>query len=327
MNFPINTAHHNAQPALATYDEAIRALQAEARSPNTLRAYRSGLKQFAAFCDERHLPPDLRFPADPYTVAAFIVWLDGRGLKAPTISHRLTALSVMHKKGGFDDPTKATSVVEAMEGLRRQRARAGERPDRKQPTSPEMLRAISDKIGHSIFDARDWAILLLGFSGLMRRSEIAALHMEDVEWRTDGLVLHIRMSKTDQTGEGDIVGIPPSTDSAVCPIAALRRYLALAQHKDGPLFRNHGNRIKHAGIDPRVVARAVKRLVKRADLDPSKFAGHSLRAGGATAMAEAGADLGLITKHGRWKSTDTVARHYIRPANALSESNPARKVL
>jgi site-specific recombinase XerD len=312
-------------PALSDFAEAIGDLQRHSRSKNTLRAYKSDLRQFEKFCEAHGQMQSL--PVAPFVVASFISWMDQRGWKATTISRRLSALSALHVRGGFEDPTKAVLVMETMEGLRRSRASKGERPNRLQPVDMAILRRIADALTGRITDRRDWAIMLLGFSGLLRRSEIAALNMDDVDMRSDGIVLHIRRSKTDQTGEGDIVGIPCARQKTVCPVLALKSYLEVAGHQGGPLFSNHSPAAKQARIDPRVVARAVKRLAKRIDLNPARFAGHSLRAGGATEMAQQGVDLGLIVNHGRWQSPQTVSRHYIRPANALGGNNPMRKVM
>jgi site-specific recombinase XerD len=312
-------------PALSDFAEAIGELQRHSRSENTMRAYRSDLRQFEKFCKAHGQMQVL--PVTPFVVASFVSWMDQRGLTAATIGRRLSALSALHVRGGYDDPTKGVLVTETMEGLRRSRASRGERPNRVQPVDMAILHRISKTLTGRISDRRDWAIMLLGFSGLLRRSEIAALNMDDVEMRPDGIVLHIRRSKTDQTGEGDIVGIPCARQKSVCPVLALKSYLEAAGHQEGPLFRNHSPAAKQARIDPRVVARAVKRLAKRTNLDPSRFAGHSLRAGGATEMAQQGVDLGLIVNHGRWQSPQTVSRHYIRPATALGKSNPMRRVL
>ena len=310
---------------MSDFAEAISDLQKMSRAPATLAAYKSDLRQFAKFCERHGLQPSL--PLAPYVVASFIAAMDTEQLAVATIARRLAAISSLHTRGGFDDPTKSTLVQETIDGLRRSRASRGDRPNRVQPLSLEALRAIADTLTDSMLDRRDWAILLLGFAGLLRRSEIAALRTEDVEWRADGIVLHIRRSKTDQTGEGQVVGIPTGQDPALCPVFALKSYLAAAGHRDGALFRNLSPATKHHFIDPRVVARAVKRLGARVNLDPARFAGHSLRAGGATQLAQAGVDLVRIVVHGRWNSPQTVTRHYIRPATTLGSDNPMRTVL
>ncbi len=309
----------------AGFFEHINELQKLSRSPATIKAYRSDLRQFARFCDEHAMPQIL--PVAPFVVASFISWMAQRGLKAVTIGRRLSAISALHKKSGHEDSTKTNLVSETMDGLRRQRAAAGERADRMTPIDPAALEQMAGELTGSICDTRDWAITLLGFSGLLRRSEIAALNHDDVEWREDGIVLHIRRSKTDQSGEGAVVGIPRASNEDICPVAALKAYIAATRATKGPLFCNHSPAAKHIRIDPRIVANAVKKFSERVNLDPTKYAGHSLRSGGATAMAQKGVDLGLIVNHGRWQNPQTVSRHYIRPANALGKANPMREVL
>ena len=315
----------NPPASLAGFLDHIGELQKLSRSPATIKAYRSDLRQFARFCDEHAMPQTL--PVAPFVVASFISWMAQRGLKAVTIDRRLSAISALHKKSGHEDPTKTNLVSETMDGLRRQRAAAGERADRMTPMDPAKLREMAGELTGSICDTRDWAITLLGFSGLLRRSEIAALNHDDVEWRNDGIVLHIRRSKTDQSGEGEVVGVPCASKEDICPVAALKAYIATTRSTKGPLFRNHSPAAKQIRIDPRVVANAVKKFSERINLDPAKYAGHSLRSGGATAMAQKGVDLGLIVNHGRWQNPQTVSRHYIRPANALGKANPMREVL
>lgn len=322
------SAGGGAQPggvALAGFEEQVRDLRRQSRSEATLKAYKSDLRQFAKFCELHNQPQNLPVPA--FIITSFISWMDQRGLKAVTISRRLSALSALHVKGEFEDTTKALMVTETMEGLRRARASAGESASRARPMDPLLLRQIASKLGTRLVDRRDWAMALVGFSGLLRRSEIAALNMADLEWRTEGLVLHIRRSKTDQTGEGAVVGIPMANEAALCPVGALKKYLEAAGHGEGPVFRNHGSSAKHERINGRVVAYAIKKLAKLVHMDPATFSGHSLRAGGATTMAERGVDLGMIVSHGRWTSPQTVSKHYVRPASALGENNPMRRIL
>jgi site-specific recombinase XerD len=325
-NIALTTSVAGGPPAaLAGFLEHIGELQKLSRSPATIKAYRSDLRQFARFCDEHSMAQTL--PVAPFIIASFISWMAQRGLKAVTIGRRLSALSALHIKSGHEDPTKTNLVSETMDGLRRQRAAAGERAERMTPIVPAALEQMAGELTGSVVDTRDWAITLLGFSGLLRRSEIAALNHEDVEWRDDGIILHIRRSKTDQSGEGEVVGVPIASNEDICPVVALKAYIAATGATEGPLFRNHSPAAKYIRIDPRVVANAVKKFSERVNLDPTKYAGHSLRAGGATAMAQKGVDLGLIVNHGRWQNPQTVSRHYIRPANALGKANPMRKIL
>ena len=325
-----NSGDLDALKQLSGYEFDIKNFRSQSRAANTTRAYRSDIAQFEKFCQLHSQPQAL--PVPEYTVASFVGWMAGRGLKAVTIQRRLSALSALHVKAGEKDPIKSVLVSETIQGLKRQRAAEGERPLQARPVNLDMLHKIAAALDNGLLDARDWAMILLGFSGLLRRSELAALNMHDIEWRKDGLVLHIRKSKSDQMGQGDVVGIPLSQASLsdnedICPVAALRGYLDLSGHETDAVFRNHGAAARHSRINPRVVAYAVKRLAKRADIDPADFSGHSLRSGGATTLAEAGVDLGMIVTHGRWKDPKTVAKHYIRPVDALGKGNAMRGVL
>ena len=139
--------------AIAGFLEHISELQKLSRSPATIKAYRSDLRQFARFCDEHSMAQNL--PTPPFVIASFISWMAQRGLKAVTIGRRLSAISALHKKSGHEDPTKANLVSETMDGLRRQRAAAGERADRMMPMEPAKLQQMAGELTGSIVDTRD----------------------------------------------------------------------------------------------------------------------------------------------------------------------------
>jgi len=173
---------------------------------------------------------------------------------------------------------------------------------------------------------RDRALLLMGFAGAFRRSELVALDVADVRRTEEGLVVTIRRSKTDQEGQGRTIGIPYGSDPVTCPVRALGTWLAVSGVMDGALFRTVGNddRVQEGRLSDRGVARAVQRGAQAAGLDPATYAGHSLRAGLATAAAKAGVSERAIMAQTGHKSL-SILRKYIRDGSLWHE-NAAAKV-
>src|SRR5262249_12646788 len=135
------------------------------------------------------------------------------------------------------------------------------------------------------------ALVLLGFAGAFRRSELVGLDVADLDFGNDGLTVTLRRSKTDQEGQGRKVGIPYGSNPQTCPVRSLRAWIEVSAIVVGPVFRSvdrHG-RVQPARLGGGDVARVVKKLARRAGLDAAKYAGHSLRAGHATSAAIAGA--------------------------------------
>jgi integrase len=193
----------------------------------------------------------------------------------------------MHQQIGFVSPTRAWAVQQFLTGLKRE---LGVAPDRKRPILAMDLKQILSELPDGLLGMRDRALLLLGFAGAFRRSELVGLDVDDLEERSDGLVAHIRKSKTDQQREGRAVGIPRGGDPATCPVAAVAAWREAASIQEGPLFRrvNRHGRVLPQRLSAEAVSLVVKRYAKKLGFDPSEFAGHSLRAGLATSAAAAG---------------------------------------
>lgn len=176
----------------------------------------------------------------------------------------------------------------------------------------------------SPLDVRDRALLLMGFAGMLRRSELVALDVADLEETDEGIKVTIRRSKTDQQGEGQTIGIPRGLHLETCPVLAVRRWLSIATITDGPVFRQvrRGGSVQMAGITAQVVALVVKHRAEAVGLDPVPLAGHSLRAGLATSAARAGVADRSIQRQGRWKSPAMVGR-YVREGELFRENAAA----
>ena len=210
------------------------------------------------------------------------------------------------------------------QGIRREKGSAQEG---KAPAVTADVRAMVAMLSPtSLLGRRDRALLLVGFAGAFRRSELVALDMADVAFTGDGLVITIGRSKTDQEGAGRKVGLPYGSHPATCPVRALRTWLDATRIAEGPVFRyvdRHGN-VARGRLSDKAVALVVKRCALAAGLDPRQYAGHSLRAGLATAAAQADVSERAIMAQTGHKSLPMV-RKYIRDGS-LFRNNAAAAV-
>lgn len=300
--------------------EAARGYAAASRSVNTRRAYQADLRDFTTWCDSNGVHA---LPAAPDTIALYLTALAQTGAKASTIQRRVSAISQAHQLAGhLPSPTSNPVVRSTMAGIRRS---LGTAPAQKAPLlTSELRRLLATCDSATRAGLRDRALLLLGFAGGFRRSELVALDDGDVEETEDGLRVRIRRSKTDPEGQGREVGIPYGKHPETCPIRALRAWRTAASPDTGPLFRpvdRHDH--VHAGrLTDRGVARVVQRAAMRAGLDPARYAGHSLRAGLATAAAQGGAAERAIMAQTGHRSLAMV-RRYIRSGSLFTENAAA----
>jgi integrase len=303
---------------LAALGEAARELAGASRAPNTLRAYRSDWRHFTRWCSDHVLAA---LPARPETVALYLAGMAAGGARAVSIQRRLSSISQAHQAAGhLPSPTQDFLVRQVMRGIRRTLSVAPTR--HKAPLgAAELRRLVQATPEGTLAGRRDRALLLVGHLGAFRRSELVALDLEDVEETGAGLGILVRRSKTDQEGEGLRKGIPRRSDPATCPVAALDRWLDGAGIESGPVFRavNRHDQVGPGRLSDRAVALVVKRACGRAGLDPARYAGHSLRAGFATAAAEGGAPERAIMRQGGWTS-EAMVRRYIRMVDLFQEN-------
>jgi site-specific recombinase XerD len=307
-----------ANPLAALGDRAHDYLQ-QATAPNTRRAYAADWRTFTAWCAQHQLAA---LPATPETVALYLV--DHAGVrKASTLQRALVAIAHAHRAADLEPPTTHVVVRTTWRGIRRAHGTAQQG---KAPTVVPMLRAMVSTCGGDLRGQRDRALLLLGFAGAFRRSELVALDVADVDFTPSGLVVQLQRSKTDQEGEGRRVGIPPGQHEPTCPLRALGDWLAAAQLEDGPLFRpvDRGGHVGAARLSDKAVARIVKAHATAAGYDAAAYAGHSLRAGLATSAAAAGVEERVVAQQTGHRSM-TVLRRYIREGE-LFRANAAAAV-
>ena len=282
-----------------------------AKSAATRRAYRIDFDIFRAWCADRDLAA---LPAVPATVAMFLGAEASRGIKPSTISRRVAAIRFAHKLAGKPVPTDDERVKATLAGIRRA---VGAAPTKKVPATSDLVIAMAGPGNGSLKALRDRAVLLLGFAGAFRRSELVALDVADVTESEEGLRIVIRRSKTDQEGHGYTKAI--IRGSVVCPVKALRARLKAAGTTEGPIFRRvWGPRLGAERMTGRCVADIVKAAAERVGLDPAPFAGHSLRAGFVTSAAKRGASLFKLMDVTGHKSVDTL-RGYVRDAELFRD--------
>jgi len=299
--------------------ERARDYAGDAVAANTRRAYRADWRHFSVWCASQRLAP---LPATPETVAVYLADLAGR-YKTATITRRMSAIAQAHKTAGFASPTSDAAVRQVAAGIRR---RHGTHQQGKEAAMTADVRAMVGTLDGSLRGRRDRALLLLGFAGAFRRSELVALDVVDATRTRDGLVVTVRRGKTDQEGAGRQVGIPYGSTPTTCPVRALEDWLEAARITAGPLFHpidRHGN-LRPLRLTDQSVALVVKRTAQAAGLDPAVYAGHSLRSGLATAAAQAGVSERTIMEQTGHKSLPIV-RRYIRRGSLFTE-NAAAKV-
>jgi integrase len=301
---------------LADAAEQARDYAAASKAENTIRAYRRCWADFTAWCGRNGLDA---LPAEPSTVALYLAQLGGKR-KASTIQQRVSAISQAHKTAGHTSPTQDQSVRLVLAGIRRTHGTAQEG---KAPVLTADVRKMVDALPGGAIGVRDRALLLLGFAAALRRSELVGLDVGDAQETTDGLVVRITKSKTDQEGAGRLVGVPYGSAPATCPVRALRGWLELRADVDAALFRHvdrHGK--QHGRLTDKAVARIVKRAAARVGIDPATVAGHSLRAELATSAAAANVPERVIALQTSHKSM-AILRRYIREGSLFRENAAA----
>jgi integrase len=312
------TSRPSAGLALAELAEEAFRYAAASKSPATIRAYRSDWADFTGWCACRSLTA---LPASAETIVLYVTDLAGVA-KVATIARRVAAISQAHQAAGHESPTKTARVRTTLAGIRRT---LGTVQQAKTPVLTADLRDMLDTLeGDRLIDVRDRALLLLGFAGAFRRSELVALDVGDVTDGADGLTILIRRSKTDQEGAGRKVGIPYGSNPATCPVRAYRAWLSASGISTGPVFRpiDRHSRVADGRLSAKTVAAVVKRTMARGGADPAPYAGHSLRSGLATSAAQAGASERSIMAQTGHRSLPMV-RRYIRDGSLFRENAAA----
>jgi site-specific recombinase XerD len=282
------------------------------KAASTRKAYGTDFRLFKEWCDAKGVSS---LPASPETVAAFLAHEAGNGTKPSTLGRRVAAIRYAHKLAHLDTPTDSEAVKATLRGIRRT---VGAAKVRKAPAVAAKVRAMVALAPDRLAGLRDRALLLLGFAGAFRRSELVALDVADIAETETGLLVSIRRSKTDQEGEGVTIAI--AGGDVACPTRALREWLDAAGIETGPIFRaiNKAGRVAAERLTDRSVANIVKAYAEQAGFDASTFSGHSLRSGFLTSAAAKGASIFKMMDVSRHKSVDTL-RGYVRDAELFKD--------
>ena len=256
-------------------------------------------------------------PAHPDTVSAYLADKAGR-VKVSTLARHLSTVSKAHQVAGLPNPCRETSVKDTLSGLRRT---YGVAPDEAQGLMADQLGQTVECLGADPASVRDRAVLLVGWSAGLRRSELVGLTWADITPDPDGVVLNLKRSKTDQTGEGRQVGVPRQGNPARCPVIALEQWRAISNpDPDAPVFVTI-TRWGKMGTKPltgQAVALIIKKRTQQAGLS-GQFRGHSLRKGLVQTASLAGvSDSAIMATTGH--QSVTMLRRYQGTAGLVSRS-------
>ena len=281
------------------------------KAANTLRAYQADFKDFSAFCYKNGFNS---IPTEPKILSLYLTHLSATS-KFSTLKRRIASISVIHKMKGHYLDTKHPIIMENLLGIKRVK---GTNQKAKKPILikdlKEIINVINEANQSGLKKIRDKTIILLGFSGGFRRSELVSIDYDDIEFVNEGVKIFIKRSKTDQSGEGMIKAIPYFENKSFCPVINLKNWIDYSKIKSGKIF----------DISDKSVSLIIKKYASLSGLDANKYGGHSLRSGFATSTAESGAEERNIMAMTGHKTTQMV-RRYIKEAN-LFKNNALNKI-
>ena len=293
------------------------------KATNTLRAYKSDFRDFAVFCAKHGFNS---MPSEPKIVSLYLTHLSSNS-KISTLRRRLVSIGVIHKLKGHYLDTKHPIIIENLMGMKRKK---GSIQIGKKPILINHLKLIINAIDEQKIDEikkiRNRTLILVGFSGGFRRTEIISIDYEDIDFVEEGVKINLKRSKTDQFGEGLVKGIPYFNNEKYCPVTSLKNWIRLSKIKTGPIFRRFvkGSILTDHRLTDQSVVLIIKEYLKLAGIENKNFAGHSLRSGFATVAAESGADERSIMAMTGHKTTQMV-RRYIKEAN-IFKNNALNKI-
>ena len=304
------------------HEETLNNLKSS-KAANTLRAYKADFKDFGTFCVKHGLDS---LPTKPKIVSLYLTNLS-KNSKMSTLKRRLVSISMVHRLKGHYLDTKHPIIIENLMGIKRVK---GSIQKGKKPILINHLKSIINVIDqkqiNEIKKSRDKTIVLVGFGGGFRRTELISIDHDDLEFVPEGVKITIKRSKTDQFGEGMVKGLPYFSNELYCPVLNLKKWLELSNIKSGPIFRRFvkGSVLTNNRLTDQSVVLIIKDYLNLAGIENKNYSGHSLRSGFATVAAESGADERSIMAMTGHKTTQMV-RRYIREAN-IFKNNALNKI-
>ena len=293
------------------------------KANNTLRAYKSDFKDFSVFCAKHGFSS---MPSQPKIVSLYLTQIS-KSSKVSTIRRRLVSIGVVHKLKGHYLDTKHPIIIENLMGIKRKKGsiQTGKKPILINHLK-QIINVIDEQKMEKIKKLRNRTLILIGFGGGFRRTELISIDYEDLNFVEEGVKITLRRSKTDQFGEGMIKGLPYFTNEKYCPVRSLKNWINLSKIKTGPIFRRFakGSILTGHRLTDQSVVLIIKDCLRLAGIENKNYSGHSLRSGFATAAAESGADERSIMAMTGHKTTDMV-RRYIKEAN-LFKNNALNKI-
>jgi site-specific recombinase XerD len=305
------------QDLIQKANDLIRA----AKAPSTRKAYESDFRIFESWCAAHGLAS---LPSAPQTIALYITSCVVARLAPATIARRLASISKAHQAAGFEDSPASTKHFVVGEVLKGARRTLGVAQKCKDPLLLNDVRRLLAACPKNLLGLRDRALILIGFAGAFRRSELCAMTVSDLCFSASGLVVNVPRSKADQEQAGDKVAIPFGEHDDTCPIKALRKWLKAAKVTQGAVFRgvDRHRHVATTGLHRDSIAAIFKTAAMRAGMNATNIAGHSVRAGMATQAALNGSSERAIARTTRHRSR-RVLRRYIRPGEMFRENASA----
>ncbi len=304
------------------HEETLENLKSS-KANNTLRAYKSDFRDFGVFCTKHGFNS---MPTEPKIVSLYLTHLS-TSAKISTLRRRLVSIGVVHKLKGHYLDTKHPVIIENLMGIKRKKGsiQIGKKPILINHLK-EIINVIDNQKIEKIKKLRNRTLILIGFGGGFRRTELISIDYEDLDFVEEGLKITLRRSKTDQFGEGLVKGIPYFTNEKYCPVISLKNWINFSKIKTGPIFRRFakGSILTENRLTDQSVVLIIKDCLKLAGIESKNFSGHSLRSGFATVAAESGADERSIMAMTGHKTTQMV-RRYIKEAN-IFKNNALNKV-
>ena len=304
------------------HEETLNNLKSS-KASNTLRAYKSDFNDFSIFCVKHGFSS---MPTEPNVVSLYLTHLSSSS-KISTLRRRLVSIGVVHKLKGHYLDTKHPVIIENLMGIKRKKGsiQIGKKPILINHLK-QIINVIDEQKIEKIKKLRNRTLILIGFGGGFRRSELISINHEDLDFVEEGVKITLRKSKTDQFGEGQVKGLPYFTNEKYCPVRSLKNWINVSNIKTGPIFRRFvkGSILTDHRLTDQSVVLIIKDCLKIANIENQNFSGHSLRSGFATVAAESGADERSIMAMTGHKTTQMV-RRYIREAN-IFKNNALSKI-